>query len=125
MQKIFFGRLRQVETDHLYERTWYAITESLLAMTIFRSEFDASFVLLFGTLLMVKAFHWLTADRVEYMEQAPSVNRIFHTRMICIQTILVILDTLLVLFTVEVLVMENNKMGMMIMFASEVRPKYR
>ena len=67
MQKVFFGPLRQVELEHLHERMWYAVTESLLAMTIFRSEFDSSFVILFGTLLLLKAFHWLTADRVDYV----------------------------------------------------------
>ncbi|KDN47561.1 hypothetical protein K437DRAFT_94100 [Tilletiaria anomala UBC 951] len=118
MQKIFFGQLRAVETEHLYERMWYAITESLLATTIFRSEFDASFVLLFGTLLIMKAFHWLTADRVEYMEQSPSLTAIFHLRMICVQGMLLMIDLLLVALTVEVL-LENRRVGMMIMFTSE------
>ena len=64
-QKIFFGPLRAVEIEHLHERLWYAITESLLAMTIFRDDFDGSFVLLFGTMLFLKVFHWLAQDTLE------------------------------------------------------------
>ena len=83
LQFIFFGELRLIETEvcqcadtssllpadlvlqRLRERVWYTVTESLLALTIFRDEFDTSFVLLFVSLLFVKVFHWLAADRVE------------------------------------------------------------
>ena len=41
------------------------MTESLLALTIFRDEFDTSFVILFVSLLFLKVFHWLAGDRVE------------------------------------------------------------
>ena len=51
--------------QRLHERAWYAVTESLLALTIFRDEFDTSFVILFVSLLFFKVFHWLAADRVE------------------------------------------------------------
>lgn len=38
-QAVFFGQLRPIEVEHLYERSWYAVTETLLAMTIFRDQF--------------------------------------------------------------------------------------
>ena len=41
------------------------MTESLLAFTIFRDDFDIPFVIMFGFLLFIKCFHWLMADRVE------------------------------------------------------------
>ncbi|CAO1630427.1 unnamed protein product [Parajaminaea phylloscopi] len=118
-QAIFFGPLRSIEIEHLYERSWYAITETLLAMTIFRDEFDASFVALFGTLLFLKMFHWLCADRVELMEQSPSVTRLFHARMISVLWSLMCLDVFLVAFAVEVLFLDKKRMGIMTMFASE------
>ncbi|PWN21740.1 hypothetical protein BCV69DRAFT_153317 [Microstroma glucosiphilum] len=118
-QAIFFGSLRPTEVEHLYERSWYAVTETLLAMTIFRDEFDGSFVVLFGTLLFLKVFHWLCADRVELMEQSPSVSRLFHARMISVLWTLFCLDLFLVAFAIEVLVLEKQRMGIMIMFASE------
>lgn len=53
--------------QRLYDRLWFFITESLLAFTIFRDEFDIGFVLMFGFLLFVKSFHWLSSDRVEWV----------------------------------------------------------
>lgn len=51
--------------QRLYDQTWIFVTESLLAFTIFRDDFDIPFVIMFGFLLFVKCFHWLMADRVE------------------------------------------------------------
>lgn len=51
----------------MYERSWYAVTETCLAMTIFREEFDLQFIVVFTTLLFLKIFHWLSQDRVEYV----------------------------------------------------------
>lgn len=123
VQAIFFGQLRSIEVEHLYERSWYAVTETLLAMTIFRDEFDSSFVLLFGTLLFLKVFHWLCSDRVELMEQSQTVSRLFHARMISVLSTLLCLDFFLVAFTIEVLLIDKQRMGIMIMFASEVSSK--
>ena len=36
MSKVFFGRLRAAEFEHLMERSWYAITETCLAFTVFK-----------------------------------------------------------------------------------------
>ena len=36
MSKVFFGRLRTAEFEHLMERSWYAITETCLAFTVFK-----------------------------------------------------------------------------------------
>lgn len=51
--------------QHLYERAWYAVTETCLAMTIFKDEFDTRFVVMFTVLLFLKVFHWLCQDRVD------------------------------------------------------------
>ncbi|PWN42003.1 hypothetical protein IE81DRAFT_282564, partial [Ceraceosorus guamensis] len=118
-QKAFFGQLRAVEIEHLYERSWYAVTEGLLAMTIFRDSFDASFVLLFGTLLFLKVFHWLCEDRVDFMEQAPSLSRLFHVRMVCVLWTLLCLDIFLVAFACEIILLHKQQVGVMILFASE------
>ena len=39
-RRLFFGRLRDAEVDSLYDRSWYAITETCLAMTIFREDLE-------------------------------------------------------------------------------------
>lgn len=85
VQRIFFGSLRANEVEasdsrqfgivsvlnfflqRLYDRLWFFITESLLAFTIFRDEFDTPFALMFGFLLFVKSFHWLASDRIEWV----------------------------------------------------------
>lgn len=54
----------------LYDRIWFFVTESLLAFTIFRDDFDVPFAVMFGFLLFVKCFHWLLADRIEIVSAA-------------------------------------------------------
>lgn len=36
VRKVFFGRLRAAEFEHLMERSWYAVTETCLAFTVFK-----------------------------------------------------------------------------------------
>jgi E3 ubiquitin-protein ligase synoviolin len=106
--------------QRLRERLWYTVTETLLALTIFKDEFDTAFVALFVSLLFVKVFHWLAADRVEYMEQTPQVSRWFHLRMVCVLSGLWLTDMLLIGFALESILIEGP--SVMIMFASEVGP---
>ena len=91
-KQLFFGRLRDAEVEALYERSWYAITETCLAMTIFREEFNLRFVAMFTALLFLKIFHWLMQDRVSYMEQSPSTTYATHARMLLLMTLLFMLD---------------------------------
>ncbi|KAF9544352.1 E3 ubiquitin-protein ligase hrd1 [Mortierella hygrophila] len=114
---IFFGKLRALEVEHLYERAWYAVTETCLAMTIFKDEFDTRFVVMFTLLLFLKVFHWLCQDRVDSMEQSPEIPLSFHARMVTIMTILVSLDILLVFHAIDLVAVRGP--NMMIMFGFE------
>ncbi|KAL8774693.1 MAG: hypothetical protein Q9209_000632 [Squamulea sp. 1 TL-2023] len=38
LQKAFYGPLRPIEIEQLWEKAWFALTETALAMTIFRDE---------------------------------------------------------------------------------------
>uniref|UniRef100_A0A3Q3CQT5 RING-type E3 ubiquitin transferase n=1 Tax=Haplochromis burtoni TaxID=8153 RepID=A0A3Q3CQT5_HAPBU len=67
MRKVFFGQLRAAEMEHLIERSWYAVTETCLAFTVFRDDFSPRFVALFTLLLFLKCFHWLAEDRVDFL----------------------------------------------------------
>ncbi|KAI8425035.1 hypothetical protein MSG28_006911 [Choristoneura fumiferana] len=82
LRKIFFGQLRPAEFEHLIERSWYAITETCLAFTVFRDDFNPKFIALFTLLLFLKAFHWLAEDRVDYMERSPVIGWLFHVRIL-------------------------------------------
>lgn len=74
VQKIFFGHLRAIEEAHLRERTWFAVTETFLAMTVFRDEFNTRFVVMFVSLLFVKCFHWICQDRIDYVRIPPEAE---------------------------------------------------
>lgn len=53
--------------QHLIERSWYAVTETCLAFTVFRDDFSPRFVAMFTVLLFLKCFHWLAEDRVDFV----------------------------------------------------------
>ncbi|KAJ7251772.1 hypothetical protein B0H12DRAFT_633127 [Mycena haematopus] len=119
VQKIFFGALRSSEIERLYDRLWFFITESLLAFTIFRDEFDTTFVVMFGFLLFVKSFHWIAGDRIEWMDQRPypGPSLVFHVRMTALFAILWVTDLLLFMIAVDSTL--ANGISGMVLFASE------
>lgn len=95
VRSVVFGQLRTVESDHLYERSWFALTEILLAVTIFRDGASFKHVFVFTALLIIKGFHWITQDRVDYMEHIPNINNSTHLRLQLFIGFLFILDTFL------------------------------
>ncbi|XP_001358751.3 E3 ubiquitin-protein ligase HRD1 [Drosophila pseudoobscura] len=97
LRKIFLGTLRAAEFEHLLERFWYALTETCLAFTVFRDDFNPQFVALFTVLLFLKSFHWLAEERVDYMERSPVLGWLFHIRVGSLLTMLGILDYLLLI----------------------------
>uniref|UniRef100_A0A8B9HJK3 RING-type E3 ubiquitin transferase n=1 Tax=Astyanax mexicanus TaxID=7994 RepID=A0A8B9HJK3_ASTMX len=96
MRKVFFGQLRAAEMEHLIERSWYAVTETCLAFTVFRDDFSPRFVALFTLLLFLKCFHWLAEDRVDFMERSPNISWVFHFRVVSLMVLLGVLDFLFV-----------------------------
>ncbi|KAF9222617.1 hypothetical protein BS17DRAFT_881014 [Gyrodon lividus] len=118
-QRVFFGTLRPQEVERLYDRLWFFVTESLLAFTIFRDDFDIPFVLMFGFLLFVKSFHWLASDRIEWMDQRPYPGPpvLFHIRMLSLFVILWFINLFMFAFAVDSTT--KNGVGGMMMFASE------
>lgn len=51
----------------LHENVRYAITETCLALTIFRDEINFHVVVLFTSLVFLKVFHWLAQSRIEFV----------------------------------------------------------
>ncbi|KAI0320765.1 hypothetical protein OF83DRAFT_1052428 [Amylostereum chailletii] len=119
VQYVFFGSLRAVEVERLYDRMWFFVTESLLAFTIFRDEFDIPFGIMFGFLLFVKSFHWLMADRVEWMNQMPYPGppTLFHIRINALFFVLWTTNLVMITFAVENVM--TNGVGAIVLFASE------
>jgi len=96
MRKIFFGQLRAAEFEHLMERSWYAVTETCLAFTVFKDDFSPKFVSLFVLLLFLKSFHWLAEDRVDFMERSPAITVLFHIRVLSLSVFLAALDIMFI-----------------------------
>ncbi|CAN0442135.1 unnamed protein product, partial [Discosporangium mesarthrocarpum] len=76
----------------LYENARYAITETCLALPIFREDLSPSVLMLFTALLFAKAFHWLAQARVEHVEQAGRRSNLTLVRLACLLLILLWAD---------------------------------
>lgn len=101
IKKIFLGSLRAAEVETLYDNSRYAITETCLALTIFREEINLTVVTLFTALLFAKIFHWLCQSRVEYIEQSEIINRTTHVRILSLMAFLSALDVAFVAYCVS------------------------
>ncbi|KAK2840513.1 hypothetical protein FQN49_006204 [Arthroderma sp. PD_2] len=119
LQRLLYGRLRQIETEQLYEKAWFAVTETCLAMTIFRGELGAWFVVMFVCLLAGKVWGWIGEGRVEILEQQPPNNpRLFHTRLAASLSISVLFNSQMLEYAIKT-VLRQARPDMMVMFGFE------
>ena len=119
LQRLFFGTLRPIEVEQLYEKAWFAITETCLAMTIFREEVGAYFLVMFVSLLIGKVWGWIGEGRVEILEQQPPANpRLFHLRLSSSLLISALFDLYMLLYSVST-VLQQARPNMMVVFAFE------
>lgn len=119
LQRLCFGTLRPVEVEQLYEKAWFAITETCLAMTVFREEVGAFFLVMFTALITGKVWGWIGEGRVEVLEQQPPANpRLFHTRMVVSLVTSVLYNFWLLNYSVNT-VIATAKPTMMVMFLFE------
>lgn len=89
---MFLGQLRDSELERINDRVGQAIIETLLAMTIFRQDFTASFFAAFVILSFIKILHWLVQDRVDFIETTPHVTRLQYVRIVAFLVLLVLMD---------------------------------
>ncbi|MCJ1314354.1 E3 ubiquitin-protein ligase hrd1 [Agyrium rufum] len=119
LQRLAYGRLRVIEIEQLYEKAWFAITETCLAMTVFREEVGGWFLVMFVSLLAGKVWSWLSEGRVEILEQQPPSNpRLFHIRLSTSLLMSVAFDLYMFIFSVQS-VRDEAEPNMMVMFAFE------
>lgn len=118
-QRLLYGQLRPIETEQLYEKAWFAVTETCLAMTIFRGELGVWFLVMFVCLLVGKVWGWIGEGRVEILEQQPPANpRLFHGRLATSLVLSVAYDALMLDYAVRT-VLETARADMMVMFGFE------
>ncbi|KAI0396163.1 hypothetical protein F5Y17DRAFT_420642 [Xylariaceae sp. FL0594] len=119
LQRLCYGPLRPVEIEQLYEKAWFAVTETCLAMTIFREEIGGWFLVMFTALVTGKVWEWIGEGRVEVLEQQPPANpRLFHTRLSVSLAVSIIYDTWLFIYAVRT-VIQQARPNMMVMFLFE------
>ena len=53
--------------QHLIESSWFAVLETLILLAAFHQEMNITFVGMVSLLFVMKSFHWLTGDRVDYV----------------------------------------------------------
>lgn len=119
LQRLFYGPLRPIEVEQLYEKAWFAVTETCLAMTIFREEVGAWFLVMFVALLTGKVWGWIGEGRVEILEQQPPANpTLFHTRLSLSLGLSLFYDMWLMYYTINT-VIQQARPNMMVMFLFE------
>lgn len=119
LQRLCYGQLRPIEIEQLYEKAWFAITETCLAMTIFREEVGAWFLVMFVALLTGKVWGWIGDGRVEILEQQPPANpRLFHIRLSISLITSALYDLWLMSYTINTVV-QQARPNMMVMFLFE------
>lgn len=119
LSRVFFGPLRAIEVEQLTERAWFAITETCLAMTIFREEIGAWFLVMFTALVTGKVWGWIGDGRVEIFEQQPPANpRLFHFRLIVSLSLSFLYDIYILRYTINT-VIQQARPNMMVMFLFE------
>lgn len=99
------------------EKIWFAITETCLALTIFREELRFRFVFLFTVLLFVKAFHWLAQFRVEQFHTELAVSALTHVRILSLMGFLFVIDCFFVVWQTKTLLLEGP--SFILLFAFE------
>jgi E3 ubiquitin-protein ligase synoviolin len=119
LTRLCFGRLRPVETEQLTERAWFAVTETCLAMTVFRDEIGGWFLVMFVALVTGKVWGWIGDARIEVLEQQPPANpRLFHARLSISLALSCIYDLWLLRYTAKI-VGQKSRPSMMVMFLFE------
>ncbi|KAI0805548.1 hypothetical protein GGR55DRAFT_654096 [Xylaria sp. FL0064] len=119
LQRLCYGPLRPVEIEQLYEKAWFAVTETCLAMTIFREEVGAWFLVMFTALVTGKVWEWIGEGRVEVLEQQPPANpRLFHLRLSVSLILSIVYGTWLFSYAVNAVV-QQARPNMMVMFLFE------
>lgn len=119
LQRLCFGALRPVEVEQLYEKAWFAVTETCLAMTVFREEVGAFFLVMFTALITGKVWGWIGEGRVEVLEQQPPANpRLFHTRLVVSLVTSIVYNCWLLNYSINI-VIATAKPTMMVMFLFE------
>eukprot|EP01134_Creolimax_fragrantissima_P003492 CFRG3492T1 len=99
--RVFFGALRPLEAELMYELAWFSVTEGCLAISVFREEFTPLFAGMLIVLHVMNLAHALLAARVVYMEQTPTPGRFFHVRVVTTLVLLFVIDAAFIAYAIN------------------------
>ncbi|KAL9643423.1 hypothetical protein ABK040_010038 [Willaertia magna] len=74
LKNIFFGTLRMYEEEVIWEKGYFTLIETCLALTIFREELTSRMLTVLGICLFMKIFHWISELRVKHIESLPNTS---------------------------------------------------
>ncbi|KAM0717033.1 hypothetical protein Q7P37_006885 [Cladosporium fusiforme] len=119
LQRLLYGPLRPIEVEHLSEKAWYAVLDTLLAMPSFREDVGGWLLTMFVLLLAGKVWGWIGEGRVDILEQQPPANpRLFHIRLATSLVVSVLFNISMAWYCIET-VLANPRPGMMVIFTFE------
>ena len=119
LQRLLYGPLRPIEVEHLSEKAWYAVLDTLLAMPSFREDVGGWLLTMFVLLLAGKVWGWIGEGRVDILEQQPPANpKLFHIRLATSLVVSVFFNAWMAWYCVDT-VMANPRPGMMVIFTFE------
>jgi E3 ubiquitin-protein ligase synoviolin len=119
LQRLLYGPLRPIEVEHLSEKAWYAVLDTLLAMPSFREDVGGWLLTMFVLLLAGKVWGWIGEGRVDILEQQPPANpKLFHIRLATSLVVSVFFNAWMAWYCVDA-VMANPRPGMMVIFTFE------
>lgn len=119
LQRVLYGPLRPIEVEHLSEKAWYAVLDTLLAMPSFREDVGGWLLTMFVLLLAGKVWGWIGEGRVDILEQQPPANpRLFHMRLASSLAVSVLFNIWMAWYCVDT-VLANPRPGMMVIFTFE------
>ena len=117
VKRLFFGEFRPVELQQMRDVLATSVVDLLLAMTIFRDDFNSRFLGLAVGLLFLQWFHAGLRLRVDYVEQTTQMSRFDLWRLAILAGVLLLADVLLVWYAL-VGVLENG-VGAVVLFGFE------
>jgi E3 ubiquitin-protein ligase synoviolin len=95
------------------------VTETLLAMTIFRDDLGIWFFAKFLCLLAGKVWQWIGEGRVEVLEQQPPANpTLFHTRLMSSLLLSVVYDLVMLQYCIDS-IFSDARAGVMVLLGFE------
>lgn len=120
VKSIFLGVLTRDEIEDLVQNSKYAITETMLALTIFREDLDMKLLVLFTSLLFMKIFHWLAAMRVDSIARTQRISTWAHIRLLALFGLLVVVDWGFVVI-IGIQLVKGRLASVLLLFGFEVR----